>query len=415
MGAAKRVTSALAVLTPALLVAGALALPVRTSVSPASGPPQWAAGRAEREIPPLALVWGKVRSWRRVGEGWTITWQPAHGSWLLRAWVPDAPEDVEWRLDVAPWLPGPRLSRRAAELLVGDRGRPAVAWEKIGRRDWTFGRQRLLGALPAGDSLPAAPPAGGVPLGALLAGCLLAGAVTRVVFPGIVAVGWRHAVVWTCLAVAAVSPWLTPFAARSFESGVRPWITELTAVASAGLVLGALGIAAIRFPVKSGRPPAPAIAVALAAGLLAGRLAPATWLAEIAGVQVRLVAWSGVAILGGWLSGLAGEGLREILEPRPTLRTWLLAACAAVVVPIAGPWLGAVVAVILAAGVDRGHGTWVAAAGVTGWVAGGALSSCGWWSAQRDALILLGGAVAVLAVLAVGELRRTTASAAPQL
>lgn len=408
MGANPRLRACWAVVGPPLCVAAALVIPTAARAPLVPAPPQVAAERAERELPPIGLGWGKVRSWQRVEDGWTITWQPSHGAWLLRAWVPDYPGPTVWRLAVAPWLPGVRLSRRAAGLLLGDESGTPLSLERVGRRDWVVNRQRLAGALPAGGPLPAPSDLPGPPWGALLAGCLLGGAVTRMVFPGVVAVGWRRTMLWACLGLALAAPLLTPVFTRSFEAGVRPWVAELTAVGSASLVIGALALGAIRFPAKSGRPSVVAIAAALGVGLLAGRLQPGVWISETAGVEVRLPVWIGAALLGGWLAGLAGEGLRELLEPLPRWRPWLLGVLAVGVVPLAGPWLAAVAALLLAAGVERGHGTWVGTATIWGAIAGGAASSCGWWGAQRDALTMTVAGGLVLALLAVADLRRST-------
>ncbi|MFH1177594.1 MAG: hypothetical protein V1750_09330, partial [Acidobacteriota bacterium] len=100
------------------LLALAMLVPVGPGVPAAPRSPVAAAQALEGQIPAVGLNWGRVRAWERVGEGWKITWQPAHGAWLLRSWLPDHGGPPPWRLEVAPWLPGARLSLPAAALLL---------------------------------------------------------------------------------------------------------------------------------------------------------------------------------------------------------------------------------------------------------------------------------------------------------
>lgn len=378
-------------------VGAALLVPVTPSRTRLAHAPTLAAARAEREVPGLGLGWGKLRGWNVVEDGWLLTWQPTHGAWLVRAWVPDGPGDVRWRLDAAPWLPGARLSRTAAAGRIGHGQSEVVARERLGRRDWQGGERRLVGALDAGGALPQVPPVGGAPWAAAFAGLLLAGALARTAFPGVISRGWRSMSLWATLAGVALLPVSLPLAARSMTVGVRPWVAELALVATGATVLVALAVGAYRLPAKSGCPPLAWAGSALAAGLLAGRLHAPDWLVNVAGLSWRPGVWIVTAILGGWLAGMAGEGLRELLEPVYRVRAVILAALAAFATWTAGAWLGPVVAVVLAAGGERGHSSWLATAAMWGWVVGAVIESCGWVSPLRDALLVLGLGVASLA------------------
>jgi hypothetical protein len=385
-----------------VLVAAALApLPVRPDRAARS--PRSAAALAEAAIPPLGVGWGKVRGWERAGEGWRIVWQPSHGAWLLRAWVPDgAGQAVGWWLDAAPWLPGARLSRAAAILVAGGgRGTP-VPFEKLARRDWLVGEDRVVGALPAGRRVPApSGPDGDVVWGAVLAGLVFAGALGRVLIPVVVAPGWRRLAGWTAAIAVVALPLMTPLASRRFEVGVRPWVSEAIFGATVAMALLAVAVAAVRYPAGRGRAAGPVLAAALAAGLLAGRLQPVPWCAEMAGLEVRAVAWLAVALLGGWLAADAGEGLRQLLAPARASRALLVALGGAMVLS-AGAWLGAAVAILGAAAGGRGQGTPVASLTLWGWVVGATWATCAWSGALRDSLLMLlvGAALVIAAALA---------------
>ena len=84
MAAPARVRTLSAAAAAIALAAAALWVPATPPEPPASQPPAAAAGRAEDDLPSLGLPWGKVRGWERVNDGWTLTWQPAHGMWLVR-------------------------------------------------------------------------------------------------------------------------------------------------------------------------------------------------------------------------------------------------------------------------------------------------------------------------------------------
>lgn len=387
----------------------ALLVPVTGAPPPASQSPAEAATRAEAEIPSLGVQWGKLRAWERVGEGWKLLWQPAHGSWAVKAWVPDAPGDVLWRLDVAPWLPGVRLTAKAVGLIAGDTETEPVVHERLGRRDWSFGDLRVLGSLPAGGTLPERPPQDGIVWQALLAGALLAGAAARAVFPGVVARSWRRTTLWAIALVGATLPFATALAPRSFEVGVRPWVAQVSTVVSAAVLLGALAVAVVRFPAKWGPFPPTHVFVALAVGVLAGRISPIDPIAAAIGVGPGAALVAGLALTLGWLTGLAGEGLRELAAVFRRLRPLLLAGVAIGVVVTAGPWLGPLVAVVLVASRDPGQGIWLGVAASWGWVAGALLASAEWPGAVVTGVALLAAALVTCSLLA--ELSSRSAAA----
>lgn len=387
-------------------LAAAITVPVRDRPEPAVRSPRAAAALAEATLPRLGLVWGKVRGWERAGDGWRIVWQPAHGAWLLRAWVPDGAGHPGWWLDVAPWLPGARLSAAAAAAVAGSPAGEPFPSERLGRRDWQLGEERVAGAMAAGRRVPGPRRAPGAAWGAVLAGLLFAGAISRVLVPVAVAPGWRRLVGWTAVTAIVALPLLAPLSARRFAVGVRPFVSQLVFGATAAVALAAVAVAAVRYPAGRGRAPGLVLAVALAAGLLAGRVSPVPWCAEVAGVSVRPVAWLAVVILAGWLVGLAGEGLRQLVAPSGRAGRLLLAAFGVAAAATAGPWLGAAVAVAGAAAGGRGQGTPIGALTLLGWVVGATWATCAWGGALRDSLILLLAGVAVAAGAALVEARR---------
>jgi hypothetical protein len=381
------------------LAAVALLVPITPRFPRAWESPEQAAERAERELPSLGLQWGKLRGWSRVGPGWTVAWQPSHGSWLMSAWVPDDPGTIRWRLSAAPWLPGVRLSRDAAETLVGDEGGIARARDRVGRRDWQLGASRLVGALPAGGDLPPGTVLRRPMIEAVLAGLLLAGAVARHLVPGVPSAGWRRAVGLAVLVLVMTLPQLSALAPLTFEPGVRPWVAELAFGTAAVLLLGALLFAARRFPAVAGNAPLVWLPAAAAAGVLAGRLEPGTWLLAAASVHVALLVLAALAVLAGWLASLAADGLRELLRFSAVVRMAVLAALAVASVRIGGPWMGVALAVIAGAGVERGRGTWTATAALWGWTFGSVWAAARWDAALWDALIFLILGCTVMAVV----------------
>jgi hypothetical protein len=398
-----------------LLAALTLWVPVTPRFPRAWQSPDQAAERAERDLPSLGLLWGKVRGWSRVGPGWTVIWQPSHGAWLVSAWVPDSPGEISWRIDAAPWLPGVRLSREAAEALVGQGGALDQARERVGRRDWQVGESRVLGALPGGGELPSGVSLRRPLLQMLLAGLLLGGAVSRHLVPGVPARGWRQAVGWVTLLLLVTAPELPTLAPMTFQPGVRPWVAELAFGAAAVLVLGALVFAAQRFPAVASSPPVVWLPLALATGVLAGRLEPGTWFVAVAGLSLALPVLVGVAVLGGWLAALAADGLREMLRFSALGRVVGLLALGMLSLLNGGPWLGITLAVVAAAAVERGWGTWMAVAVVWGCVLGSVWAVARWEAALWDAfaLLLLGCGAVALAYFVRTRQVASTAGAVP--
>jgi len=388
-------------------VAVALAVPVAREGERAAQSPVEAARRAEREMPALGLVWGKLRGWERVGDGWSLLWQPAHGAWLVRAWVPNGPGEVRWRLEVARWLPGARLSQGAARALLGNPAEPGSWREQLGRRDWLIGDHQLAGALPAGSAVPRPGGRGDPTWPFLLGGFVLAGALARVVFPGVVAVGWRRAV-YLCLALlAAAVPLATAIGVRSFQPGIRPWVTQLAFLASLFGVLAAAAVAVARYAPKRGNVAAWSLPLVLAIGLLAGRLHPHPRLLDLAGLGPRLLLWAGLSVVGGWLLVLAAEGLRDLLEPVHAVRPVVLATGGVLAVLGAGPWAGPTCAVLVSAAIEKGAAMWLGVAAVLGWIVGSVFAGCGWAAPLRDAGLLL---IAACAVAALALLRGAESS-----
>jgi hypothetical protein len=387
--------------------------PVTPRFPPAWHSPTDAAERAERDLPALGVLWGKVRGWSRVGPGWTVLWQPSHGMWLVSAWVPDGPSEIRWRIDAAPWLPGVRLSRQAAETLAGSGGGFAQARERLGRRDWQVRGTRLLGVLPAGGDLPSGPTQRRPLVQAILVGLLLTGAVSRHLVPGVPGRGWRRAVLWVVLLLLVTLPEISALAPMNFQPGVRPWVAELAFGTAAVLLLGALVFAALRFPATAGTTPVGWLPIALAVGTLAGRMEPSIWLEGVAGLRLRLPVLVGLAVIVGWLAGLAGNGLRELLRFSAVARVAGLSLLGVAGIVFGGPWAGAALAVVAAAAVERGWGTWMGAGVVWGWVFGSVWELARWDAALWDALafLLLGCAAVAAAYLA--RTQRNAAPAAP--
>ena len=384
-----------------VLGAVALTVPVPRRGQPACESPVSAAARAEATLPALGVLWGRVRGWERVGGGWTVFWQPAHGMWLVRAWVPDGGGEICWRIEAAPWLPGVRLSARAASALAGRDAGTAQPRERLARRDWLTGGTRLLGALPAGGELPARKPGPERVAEAVLVGLLLAGAAARHLVPGSPSLLWRQVVGWAAALLVPLLPWLSSVAAPAFQPGVRPWVGEVAFGTAVTVLLGALLFAAQRFPAVAGSAPTAWLPAALAAGVLAGRLEPGEWLLSVAGLTFGVPALAALAVLSGWLAGLAADGLRELLRFMGAARSVALAGLGIGAVVAAGPWLGVAVAVVPAAAGDRGRGTWLTTAAVWGWFVGSLLALAEWESALLDALALLLLAAGVAAVAAI--------------
>ena len=384
-----------------VLGAAALTVPIPPRGQPAPESPESAAERAESTLPALGVLWGKVRGWERVGGGWTVFWQPAHGMWVVRAWVPDDGGEIRWRIEAAPWLPGARLSERAARALTGFDAGTAQERERLARRDWLLDGSRLLGALPAGGELPVRQFRHRPIVEAVLMGLLLAGAAARHLVPGSPSLLWRHVVVWSSALLVPLLPWLSALAPPSFQPGVRPWVGELAFGTAVTILLGALLFAAHRFPAVAGTPPAAWLPAALAIGVVAGRLEPGEWLLSVAGLTFGMPALAALAVLAGWLAGLAADGLRELLRFMGGARGFVLACLGISAVVVAGPWLSVAFAVVAAAAGDRGRGTWLTTSVMWGWVVGSLWSLAEWEPPLQDALVLLLLAFGVATVTAL--------------
>lgn len=396
-----------------LPVALVLLVPVQAPKSAARSPVE-AAKLAEAQIVPLGLSWGRLRGWQRADGGWLLVWQPAHGAWTVRAWMPEDGRRSSWRISAASWLPGARLSSAAGALMLDWPDAAPVAEERLARRDWFLGPMRLLGALPAGRGHPAPSRSWPSPWDAMVLGLLLAGTVARVVFPALPVRLSRRTVSWLTVAVGLSLPWLTPVAAQAFQVGVRPWVAQVVVGAVVAMVLGTVIFSVVAFPAAYTRPMPSPLVLAFAVGLLAGRTAPPGWLPAIEGLTARLVPMLGIVVVGGWLVALAGDGLRQLLGGTVGTRRWLLAAMAVAAALLAGERSGPVFAVIAAASVDRPQGVWVAGFVLWGWLAGALAATCAWSTAVRDALTVLLAGVAVLAALVVmGSLRVDEAQTSP--
>jgi hypothetical protein len=412
MAGARRLASLGAGCAAALLVAGALVVPVTTRLPTASGPPQAAAARAEGEIPTLGLIWGRLRGWERDGAGWRLVWQPAHGAWAVRAWVPDAAAPVKWRVDVATWLPGAALGRDAARALAGRGAAPAVPRDHVGRRDWQVGDTRLAGALPVGGAMPVAVSRPHVVGEAVLAGLLLGGAATRRLVPGVASRLWRRAATASALLLLLASPELVRWAPRVFQAGVRPWVAELAFGAAAAMLLGGVAFAAHHFPAVGSAAPVPWLVVAGSAGVLAGRLQPLPFAVDAAAFRFPVALWIAMAVIVGWLAAVASDGVRELLRLPRAFRGLLLLGAVVVCVIVASPWLGVAVAVLAAVVVDRNAATAAGVAAVWGWECSATRAVCNWEVAQWGALALLLIGAGVLAVIQLAKPKAPPGSAA---
>jgi len=389
----------------AALGTASLAVALHRSGAQAPVSPRQAAARAEGVAPPLGLVWGKLRGWQRGQDGWWLVWQPAHGAWTVTAWVPDGTNRVRATLAAAPWLPGARLSGEAARLLAGAGAEGGFPTELVGRRDWRFAGATLLGAVRT--DLPAQPRSGaGVdPWAAVLVGLALAGAVARTILPTLLSRLWRRATLLAAATLLLSVPALSPLAFSSYRPGVRPWVAELSVVASVAVVLAGVALALYRFPVLAGgAPPWRVASGALACGTMLPWLAPAPWARELAGTSAPVAAVPALAMLLAWFCCLAGDGLRELTGRGGWLVRLVVAgvAAAAVAAPTAAAPL--VVAACAGAGSSRAGGAWVTLAVVWGWVTVSLLAGCAWPGAVWLSLALLVmGWAAVAAQAVTGE------------
>lgn len=386
------------------MVAAGLLVPLRQDDSAAPRSPVAAARLVEDVSGPADLSWGKLRAWRRLGDGWLVLWQPSHGAWVLRAMVKDDPHPVRWRLQVAPWLPGVRLSEPLARELVGaGEAIDSRRIERLARRDWDLLRQRLAGGLALGQDLPEPPPSRLGPWPAMLAGAVLAGALCLVLLPGTLTQRWTVALTGALAGLVAVIPSVVAVGYPAFRVGVRPWVAQLAIFAAVSLVSTALAAFAARFGVLRGRPRALELGVAAGLGLVAGRVAPAEALISVAGLTARPVVWLAVTVALGYLAAVAAIGLRELLHPVRRLRLPFLASLLVAAAATAGSWLGPVAATLVAAAGPRSRACWTATTLVGFWIVGGTLASCAWVEPLRDAGLLLLGGAGVLVTLAAVE------------
>lgn len=342
---------------------------------------------------------GRVRGWQRSAGGWLLRFQPDHGAWLAGVWVPDAGGPPVSRLEAASWLPGARLSARAAACWGGDG--PSLSQERLGRRDWSVGGQTLAGALPAGGPLPRSGPPP-LSLGnALLAGLLLAGALARRLAPGPADPVWIGLAGVGCVSLAMLAPSMSPLAGRLYAAEVRPEVTALAWSAGVIVLMGGVLFTAIMCPSVRGPVPMGLLPWGFLLGLAVGRHEPVGWIAELASLPGDRPTLAALALVAAWLVGLAGEGLAALLEPLQRARWLALIGSAALVVLGGGTWVGPGLVVLVAAAAGRKHGTWMGLAAMTGMLAGSLGAVCLWPAAQW----LAGGVtVAGLAFLMVARL-----------
>lgn len=389
------------------LGAATLVLALHRGGAPAAVSPRRAAARAEAVVPPLGVVWGKLRGWERRQNSWWLVWQPAHGAWVVTAWVPDGAAEVRATLAAAPWLPGARLSGEAARLLTeAGPEEVGVPTELVGRRDWQFGESALVGAVRTHRPGPSRRQQGLDPWAAVLVGLILAGAVARTVLPTLPSRGWRRATLAAGAALLASMPTLAPLVWSAYRPGVRPWVAGVSLMASGVVVLVGIAVAVYRFPVLTGdAPPWWVAAGALAGGTLLSWVAPLPWAAELAGTALPVPAVPAVAVLLGWLSCLAADGLRELT--RRAGRAMRLAVAGLAAGAVAAPATAAplVVAACVGASSSRAAGAWVTLAMTWGWVATSLLAGCAWPGAVRLAfgLALAGWALVAAQAVAAGH------------
>lgn len=391
-------------LAVAAMVAAGVLIPVPQQRSAAPRSPVAAAQLVEDSSGPAGLTWGKLRAWRRSGDGWLLLWQPSHGAWVLRALVEDAPSPAVWRVQAAPWLPGVRLSESLARRVIDSpEDGESQRFERPSRRDWDFAGQRVAGAVALGRDLPEPVSCrlGGWP--ALLAGAVLAGALCLVLLPGNVTHRWTLGLTGALVALVVAAPSIVALGYGAFRVGVRPWVAQLTLFAGLVVVCAALSAFASRFGALRGRPRALELAAAAGVGLLAGRMEPVDLLVSTAGLTARAVVWLAAGLAVGYLAAVAAIGLRELLHPLRRLRPLVLAALLLATLATAGPWLGPVVAVLVAAAVARNRAVWTATTLAGFWIVGCTMTSCAWVEPLRDALLVLLAGTGAMATLAVVE------------
>lgn len=339
------------------------------------------APEAVTEAPPLSgsLDPGRLRGWQRSAGGWLLRFQPDHGAWLVGVWVPDAGGPSISQIEVASWLPGARLSAEAAASWGGDG--PTMAQEQLGRRDWSVGGQTLAGALPTGESLPRS---GSPPLGlgnALLAGLLVVGALARRLDPGPTDAVWIALAAVGCVGLALLAPSLAPLGGRLYAPEVRPDVTALAWSAGVIVLMGGVLFAAVTCPSFRGAP-SELLPWGFLLGLAAGRLQPVGWIAELASLPGGLPTLVALALVAGWLAGLAGDGLGALLAPLRFVRWLVLIGSTVILVSGGGVWVGPGLAVVAAVSLGRDGSSWMGLAAMTGVMAGSLGTVCLWPAAQ---------------------------------
>ncbi|HNX49423.1 MAG TPA: hypothetical protein PLS53_17240 [Thermoanaerobaculaceae bacterium] len=356
------------------------------------------APRVVSAVPSLgdSLERGPLRGWQRAAEGWLLRFQPDHGAWLVGLWVADAGGPSTMRIEVASWLPGARLSGKAAASWGG--AGPTVPEERLARRDWMLGGQTLVGALPAGGPLPRSEPS---PLGlgnALLAGLLLVGALARRLEPEPAGLVWIGLMAVGCVGLAVLAPSLAPLGGRLYAPEVRPAVTVLAWSAGVVMLLGAVLFAAVTCQPSRSPTSLKLLPWGFLLGLAVGRHEPVVWIAELASLPVALPTFVALALVAGWLAGLAADGLGALLAPLGRLRSAALIACALLLIGGGGPWAGPGLAVVAAAASGRAGSSWMGLAAVAGLLTGSLASVCLWPASQwlAGAMTVVGMAVGLV-------------------
>jgi len=384
----------------AVVVAARQPHPGEEATQPASGAATLAASAASPWLEP-----GPVRGWQRVASGWMLRFQPDHGAWLLDVWVPEAGGHPSWRLEVAQWLPGARLSSEAASAWLGVT--PVAAREQLGRRDWSGAGWALVGSLPAGGRLPRSGGASSGELRAVLAGLLLAGATARRLERRLSDPVWLGLVGVAAVGMAGLAPAVFPLGGRLLAAEIRPAVAGLAWWAGVAMLMGGILFAAITCPTARGLKPARLLPWAFVLGLAAASAAPVVWVAELASVAAPIPALAVAAVLGGWLAGLAGDGLGALAASLGPARVPLLIAAAVAAVLVGGPLLGPSLAVVAVAAGGREGGAWLGLAVVAGVLVGSLAVVCVWPEVQWGACAaLVGGLGATMLAAWAAEARR---------
>lgn len=358
---------------------------------PASGA---AAQAADSALSPW-LEPGPLRGWQRVASGWLLRFQPEHGAWLLDVWVPDEGGSPTWRLDVAEWLPGARLSPEAASTWLGS---APAARERLGRRDWSGEGRALAGSLPAGGGLPRSGSAASGGLSAVLAGLLLAGATARRLERRPLDPVWLGLVGVASVGMVWLAPALSPLGGRLLGAEIRPAVAGLAWWAGLAMLMGGVLFTAITCPAARGIRHAHLLPWSFVLGLAIASAVPVAWVAELASLEAAIPALASLAVLGGWLAGLAGDGLGALAATLGPARAPLLLGAAVGVVLVGGPFSGPGLAVVAAAAGGREGGAWLGLAVIAGLVVGSLAAVCLWPAAQWGAWAALVGGLCATAL-----------------